>query len=269
MFTDWSVDVDQADDDEAAGSVNRPPLELPSDRHVALYRLLRATARRDQAGRLVSWWPQPKLAARLGVSVRTLRRVLDDLREPGLDPRHPRGQPPGLRLGVVRVEPTSYRDSSTGRHRLGGNLYVLVEHGQQATPAEPVSAAQVNRPTDPVACLNKGENHKPVSEGGLVEAPRAREPIEIPVEPPEAAMLDHHPDVGEVLGVIGRSFGEVLVLQGPATYRTARGRLLDLAGPLGDFRTAVDQLDRDTCMDGGCQPGHPCRRHIRRNRARG
>ena len=83
-------------------------------------------------------------------------------------------------------------------------------------------------------------------------------------------MLDHPPDVGEVLDVIGQSFGEVLVIEGPATYRTARGRLLDLEdGPLEDFHAAVDQLDRDTCMDGGCQPGHPCRRHSRRNRARG
>ena len=106
----------------------------------------------------------------------------------------------------------------------------------------------------------------------MVEAPRAREPVEISIEPPEAAMLAHPPDVGGVLDVIGRTFGEVLVLEGPATYRTARGRLLDLAdGSLEDFHRAVDQLDRDTCSHpaGRCQAGHRCLRHSRRNRARG
>lgn len=113
-----SVDVDQADDDsEPAGHVNRQEVVVPSQRHLELYRLLRSNSHRDQAGRLVSWWTQPKLAASLGVSVRTLRNLLADLRQPGLDPRHPRGQPPGLRLGLVRVEATTYRDQATGCHR--------------------------------------------------------------------------------------------------------------------------------------------------------
>jgi hypothetical protein len=119
MFEDWSVDVDQ-DDDEPAGHVNRQEVIVPTQRHLDLYRLLRSNSHRDQAGRLVSWWThQPKLAASLGVSVRTLRNLLTDLRQSGLDPRHPRGQPPGLRLGLVRVEATTYRDPATGRHRLG------------------------------------------------------------------------------------------------------------------------------------------------------
>ena len=54
MFSDWSEDVGRTyDDDETAGGVNRPQLELPSERHVALYRLLRSTSHRDQAGRRV------------------------------------------------------------------------------------------------------------------------------------------------------------------------------------------------------------------------
>ena len=72
--------------------------------------------------------------------------------------------------------------------------------------------------------------------------------------------------------MIGRAFGEVLVLSGPVTYRTARGRELDLEdGLLEDFHRAVDQLDRDTCSPhaGPCQAGHRCLRHSRRNRARG
>jgi hypothetical protein len=135
---------------ESAGHVYRQWPELPTDRHRELMALLRAHSRRDAAGRLVSWWPQDKLAPTLGVSVRTLRNILADLRQPGLDPRHPRGSPPGLRLGYVKVEPTTYRDRATGRHRLGGNLYVLVEHpqqatGQEATPPERVLAGHVNR----------------------------------------------------------------------------------------------------------------------------
>jgi hypothetical protein len=150
MFEDWSVDVDQAPDDETAGSVNRQPVMVPTQRHLELYRLLRSNSHRDEAGRLVSWWTQPKLAQRLGVSVRTLRNLLADLRQPGLDPRHPRGQPPGLRLGLVRVEATTYRDQATGRHRLGANRYVL-EPGQQATLKVALTSADA---TD-VACLNK------------------------------------------------------------------------------------------------------------------
>jgi hypothetical protein len=133
-----------------AGDVYRQLPELPSERHRQLLVLLRSTAHRDRTGRLVTWWPQAKLAARLGVSVRTLRNVLADLREPGLDPRHPRGTPPGLRLGLVRVEGTRYLDPTTGRHRLGGNVYVLVEHVQQATPESTETAAQVNRQEDPL-----------------------------------------------------------------------------------------------------------------------
>lgn len=129
--------------------------ELPTDRHRELMALLHAHSHRDAAGRLVSWWPQGKLAAALGVSVRTLRNILADLRQPGLDPRHPRGNPPGLRLGYVKVEPTTYLDRSTGRHRLGVNLYVLVEQRQQATPPKPVSAGHVNRQQQATACLNK------------------------------------------------------------------------------------------------------------------
>ena len=80
------------------------------------------------------------------------------------------------------------------------------------------------------------------------------------------------------LGILEAGLGPVEVLgewrndQPPdhPTYRTTRGRVVDLAGgSLADFHRAVDQLERDTCMDGGCTPGHPCRRHTRRNRARG
>jgi hypothetical protein len=151
MLEDWSEDVPRTyDDGEPAGHVNRQEVVVPSDRHLELYRLLRSNSHRDEAGRLVSWWTQPKLAARLGVSVRTLRNLLADLRQPGLDPRHPRGQPPGLRLGLVRVEPTRREEPTTGRTRFGANRYVL-DPGQQATR----KAALTSGNSGDVACLNK------------------------------------------------------------------------------------------------------------------
>jgi len=261
-----------------AGDVYRQLPELPSERHRQLLVLLRSTAHRDRTGRLVTWWPQAKLAARLGVSVRTLRNVLADLREPGLDPRHPRGTPPGLRLGLVRVEGTRYLDPTTGRHRLGGNVYVLVEHVQQATPESTETAAQVNRQEDPIACLNK---EKPVAEGGgEYSSPTVRgvapEPVEITVDPPESAMLGHDPSPAEVLATLTAVFGPVQVERwpeglepSPPTYRTARGRMIDPEhASLEDFRRAVDQLDRDTCAEGErCDPENRCRRHTPRRLA--
>jgi hypothetical protein len=261
-----------------AGQVNRQQVEVPSQRHVDLYRLLESSARRDQAGRLVAWWPQAKLAAQLGVSVRTVRNLLADLRQPGLDPRHPRGVPPGLRLGLVKVEGTNYLDPVTGRHRLGGNLYVLVDgyipwSGQQATKKGHLTSGDA----DPVACLNKEQPEPLQGDGSLgghwpTTGNEPSEPVEIAVEPPAALQLDHDPSLAEVLGTLGRAFGPVQVLAGPATYRTARGRVIDLAsGPTSDLHQAIDQLQRHTCWrrKGGserCTPRRPCGRHARRAR---
>jgi hypothetical protein len=53
------------------------------------------------------------------------------------------------------------------------------------------------------------------------------------------------------------------------TYRAGtrlRPRHLALAGDLADGQRALDQLDRDTCIDTPCRPGQPCRRHTRRGR---
>ena len=36
-------------------------------------------------------------------------------------------------------------------------------------------------------------NHTDFPAAVMVEAPRAREPVELSIEPPEAAMLDHPP----------------------------------------------------------------------------
>jgi hypothetical protein len=162
MFEDWSVDVDQADDDEPAGHTDTQWPELASERHQELLALLYANSHRDRAGRLVSWWLQYKLAAKLQVSVRTLQNLLADLREPGNDPRHPTGKPAGLRLGLVKAETTSRPGQRGGGRLLAGNLYVLVEHQiprsyRQATRKGPVTSADASD----VACLNKNPTPRP------------------------------------------------------------------------------------------------------------
>jgi hypothetical protein len=273
-------------DRESAGHVNTQAVTVPTERHLALYQLLRSTSH-DHNGQLVSWWPQAKLACKLGCSVRTLQNVLGDLREPGIDPRHPR-RAAGLRLGLVRVVPTTYRDKATGRHRLGGNAYVIVP-GQHATLDEPVSPAQVNTQEDGVACLNKkapaGGGYQGVDEGEQESAPR--EPITL------AAALDvgsqHEPSWAdlrldgdgivdrlrgqlgevEVLGVVGNDDPERDAKLGalhaggapPAkpewsnrrpSYRPAGkdARRLPLTRDLEDFHAAVDALEADTVAEG-------------------
>jgi hypothetical protein len=150
VFEDWGIDVDQVpDDSESAGRYDTQAVVVPSSRHLKLYQLLLATSHQDKAGRLVSWWPQAKLAVKLGISVRTLQNLLADLREPGGDPRHRRGQPAGRRLGLLLVTPTMREDPATGGRLYAGNLYVLTP-GRHATLAEPVSAGQVNRQVDPL-----------------------------------------------------------------------------------------------------------------------
>ena len=261
MFEDWSVDLDQADDESPAQTpVSRDAKLLPVD-----WRLFDVLA--AHRGRAGIYPAVPRLVDALKVSDSTVHRSLRRLAAAGLVERIP--------VFERDDDPEWQRRGHRTRHakRQTSNSYRLASvtpgpgvTGSRETPAQtPVSPKSVTP--------HEGkEVVQPVSKGGLVEAPRAREPVAFSIEPPEAAMLDHPPDVGELLDVIGRSFGEVLILEGPATYRTARGRLLDLEdGPLEDFHRAVDQLDRDTCSHHGspCQAGHRCLRHSRRNRARG
>jgi hypothetical protein len=267
---------------ESPGHVNTQPVVVPTERHLALYQLLRSTSRHDRNGDLVSWWPQAKLAAKLGCSVRTLQNVLADLREPGIDPRHPR-QAAGLRLGLVRVVPTTYRDKASGRHRLGGNAYVIVA-GQHATLQKPVSPAHVNTQESGVACLNEKApadgGHQGVDED---EHARAAASIEL------AAVLDvghqHEPswadqrlDADQMLDRLRGQLGDVKALgmvanddperdarlralhtdgTPPAkprwsnrrpSYRPAGKdtRRLPLTRDLDDFHAAVDALNDDT-----------------------
>jgi DNA-binding Lrp family transcriptional regulator len=259
MFEDWSVDVDQAENGETAAQTPVTQGKLDGlDR-----RLLDVLAAHE--GRSGIHPGVPRLAELLGVTVRTVQRHLRGLETTGLVERIAVHEAPE----DAEWQRRGHRISHKGRQT--SNTYQLSTLSPGPGDTEQAgTAGQTPVTSETMSPLEGKEVVQPVREEGVGKAPRAREPIEIAVEPPESALLDHHPDVGEVLDVIGRSCGEVLVLQGPATYTTARGRQLDLAGPLADFHRAVDQLDRDTCMDGGCAPGHPCRRHTRRaNRAGG
>jgi hypothetical protein len=124
-------------------AVARPP-DKPelSERQQTLLAVLRDNSDHDPAGRLVSSWTQAQLAAKLGLSVRTLRRLLDDLREPDADPRHSTTDrpPPGRRLGLVKVEPI-LREPPGGGRLYAENLYVLAD-AWPVGPVGPVGATQ-------------------------------------------------------------------------------------------------------------------------------
>ena len=98
-----------------------------SRQHFELYRLVHALAfpSRQHDGRPVCTWGQERLAARLGISPRTLRRLLADLREPGGDERHPGVKPAGMRLGWLTVEPRHRPGARRGGRLFGADQYVL------------------------------------------------------------------------------------------------------------------------------------------------
>jgi hypothetical protein len=212
MFSDWSVDVDQAEG-EPAGRNDTQAVEVPTDRHLDLYDLLMAASRQDRAGRRVCWWPQAKLAAKLGISVRTLQGLLADLREPGGDPRHRRGQPAGLRLGLLMVTPTMRKDPATGGRLYAGNLYVLTP-GRHATR----KAAPTSSDAGGVACLNK---ETPASEGRRVSNPGVSSSLTVVDVGHQRPLdqLDYDPTPSEVVATLERAFGAVTVLQWPEGYK--------------------------------------------------
>lgn len=95
-----------------------------SARHFELYRLMWACSTPGQGGRPVCSYGQAKLAARLGVSVPTVQRLIADMREPGADVRHPGVEAAGRRLGWLLVLPQERPGRRNGR-LYGGNRYVL------------------------------------------------------------------------------------------------------------------------------------------------
>jgi hypothetical protein len=258
--TDYA-EVEETYDDESPAHVNRQEVEVPSQRHLDLYRLLCATASPDTRGRLTSWWPQLALATKLQVSVRTLRNLLADLREPGLDPRHPRGTPPGLRLGLIRVEGTSYRDKATGRHRLGGNDYVIVAGLQailasstQATPQQSKAPAQVNRQRESSPVVARRRDTSDAEEDGRGESPaqvnRQEEPTPDPENREQATISEPVP-----AAQVNRQEAHVACLnKGKAPVRGEVGGVLQPVPPTGvlvrevepEGATPFDDLDPDS-----------------------
>jgi hypothetical protein len=201
----------------------------------------------------------PRLAHLLGVSVSTVQRSLRRLVAADLVER--------LAVRELPDDPEwqrrGHRISHKGR-QTSNSYRLLVTPGPGVTTSEG-TAGQTPVSPDFVTPLEGKEQADGGYQGSTDKGERAPEPIEIPVEPPEAALLGHDPGVTEVLGVFGEAFGEVLVLEGPATYRTARGRLIDLATcSAEDLDLAVEQLRRHTCNGAPCRDGEPCRRHVPR-----
>jgi hypothetical protein len=115
-------------------------------RHFELYRLMLATARPGNGGRPVCSYGQAKLAARLDVSTRTVQQLVADLREPGLDPRHPDVKPAGLRLGWLLVLPRERPGARNGGTLYGGNRYVLQLDPNQVDQLEALYQASGHMP---------------------------------------------------------------------------------------------------------------------------
>jgi HTH domain len=116
------------------------------DRLLELYRLLLADSAVGEGGRLVCRASEERLAAKLGVTTRTIKRRIADLREPGSDPRHPKVQPAGRRLGWLKVVPKRVEG---GEHKgeFVGNRYVLLLDWEEAAAA--AAKLQGTAPTPP------------------------------------------------------------------------------------------------------------------------
>jgi hypothetical protein len=153
--------------DRTAPRQGTPPGLRPL--HFQLYRLMLATSMPGQGGRPVCSYGQTKLAARLGMSVSTVGRLIADMREPGTDVRHPKAAPRGRRLGWLLELPREV-PGGRGGTLYGGNRYVLQLDPDQldqlealhlfsghtpssdrsVTPEGPVSPAQIEASSDPV-----------------------------------------------------------------------------------------------------------------------
>jgi hypothetical protein len=73
------------------------------------------------------------------------------------------------------------------------------------------------------------------------------------------------PEQQDALDALGRGFGpvETLEVRPRPAYRDWQ-----LDDDLGDFHTAIDKLNADTCWKGDrCDGRHHCRRHKRRSKA--
>jgi DNA-binding transcriptional ArsR family regulator len=204
----------------------------------------------------------PRLAGLLGVSVSTVQRSLRRLVAAGLVER--------VAVHELPDDPEwqrrGHRISHKGR-QTSNSYRLLVTPGPGVTASEG-TAGQTPVSPDFVTPLEGKEQAGGGYQGSTDEGEAAlipAGPVEIDLDVPAALLLAHDPGVTEILGTLGRAFGEVLVLEGPATYRTARGRVVDLAtASADDLDIAVEQLRRHTCNGGHCRDGEPCRRHAPR-----
>lgn len=222
----------------------------------------------------------PRIGQLLGVSPRYVRQRLAALESAGIVQRiqvFERGDDP-------EWQSRGHHSSHLGR-QTSSSYRLLQFRGPPGTPTKLVgkAEAQVNPPelavTDsPVSSALEGKEpagggYKGEREEGERES-APREPIEIAVEPPEHALLDHDPDMSEIMATLGHTFGDVQVLEGPAAYRMTKKRVIDLAtASTSDLHKALEQLDKHTCLswrDGSerCTPDQPCERHTARRRAR-
>jgi DNA-binding Lrp family transcriptional regulator len=215
----------------------------------------------------------PRLAGLLGVSESSVHRALRRLVAAGLVER----------VAVFERDDDlewKRRDRrSSHARRQTSNTYRLTPGSEGLAEIDTPPGVRPFRETPAQTPVPGVEADTPVVEEGSrvsgVGSYYPTEPIEIAVEPPASALLDHDPSAAEVLATLRANFGDVQVLSGPTTYRTARGRVIDLAAcSVEDLHRAVDQLDRHTCRraNGGterCTPERPCGRHARRRRAKG
>jgi hypothetical protein len=213
----------------------------------------------------------PRLAALLGVSESTLHRALRRVVDAGQVKRIPVHELPEDPEWQRRGHRISHKGrQTTNSYLLNPQLVVETDTPPGVTASEEPAG---QTPVSPVF-VTPLEERKVQAVGGYQGNTDKGEPIEFSIEPPETALLDHDPGVSEILATLTAAFGHVQVLEGPATYRTARGRTIDLATcSAEDLHQAIEQLrKRHTCdrTNGGperCTPGHPCGRHTPRRKA--
>jgi hypothetical protein len=193
LWADWSVDVDQLDsgdeqDAKPAGQLKAhsasPP--LPTERHKQLLMVLDGRAKLDRHGRRTAFGYEERLGASIGLKKRRTQQLIADLRTPERDPRHPNVEPAGLRLGLLKVEPSRRPDPDRpGRSLYGINRYILLfpqgavatMQVQSAPPRKRVSSGQLKAQPDQGALHNEetpASEEREVITHPVTTAPRAR-----------------------------------------------------------------------------------------------
>jgi hypothetical protein len=158
-------------------------------RHFELYRLMWACAWPGNGGRPICSWGQEKLAAQLGVTSRTVRTLIADLREPGFDRRHPDVKPAGLRLGWLQVLPRERPGARNGGTLYGANRYVLQLDPAQVDEQERLHLPSSDRREAGYPQGDPPEGHSPRSDRREVPSSE-RHRREVPNEPVSAGQTE-------------------------------------------------------------------------------